>query len=67
MSNKTYKDWDVVVIQLQSNESPVVTISMTRQDMEAMSADYKVNRGDMIDLMIQSAISEIVDKNKTIN
>ena len=67
MSNKTYKDWDVAVVQLQSNDSPVVTISMTRQDMEAMSVDYKVNRGDLIDLLIQSAISELGDKNKPIN
>jgi hypothetical protein len=58
LKNKEYLDWDSLVINICHGESSKASIRMMRQDMEAMAVTHEVDRGKIVDLMIQGLEDE---------
>ncbi len=52
MKNKTYPDWDNIIVQLNQGDKVALNIRMMRQDMEAMSANHGQVRADIMELMV---------------
>ncbi len=62
LKNKTYTDWDSLVIQLQHGDTAKGTIRMMRQDMEALTAMHAAERKDVIEMMIQALEEQDTEK-----
>ena len=58
LKNKEYSDWDSLVINICHGESSKASIRMMRQDIDAMTVMHEVDRGKIIDLMIQGLEDE---------
>ena len=62
VENKTYPDWDNIIIQLNQGDSAILNIRMMRQDMEAMSKDHGQERKDIMEMMVQAIEEQIRHK-----
>ena len=62
--NKTYGDWDCMIIQLHDEASNTgkANIKMMRQDMEAMATSHGVNRGEIIEMLVQALEEQVANK-----
>lgn len=58
MENKTYTDYDSIIIQLNLGEDSIGNIKMMRQDVEAMLFLHGQSRGEILELMVQTIESE---------
>ena len=58
MENKTYTDYDSIIIQLNLGDESVGNIKMMRQDVEAMLFLHGQSRGEILELMVQTIESE---------
>lgn len=63
--NKQYKDWDSIILQLNNDEKGIANIKMMRQDLESMQESHGANRGEIIEMMIQSLVEELASKLST--
>lgn len=57
-SNKTYEDYDSIVIQLNKGEESIGNIRMMRQDLEAMMVLHGQTRQDILELLVQTIETE---------
>jgi hypothetical protein len=57
--NKTYSDWDNVIIQVMNGDKPVLNSRMMRQDMEALGVLHGQSRGDLMDMLVTAMEDEI--------
>ena len=57
IENKTYPDWDNIIIQINQNDESVLNLRMMRQDLEAMMTNEGVDREYVLGLML-SALEE---------
>lgn len=57
--NKTYVDWDNVIIQVMNGDKPVLNSRMMRQDMEVLSTLHNQSRGDLMDMLVTAMEDEI--------
>lgn len=60
--NKSYKDWDCIVVQLNNGDTGIATIKMMRQDLEAMSESHSANRGEVMEMLVQALEDEYKSK-----
>jgi hypothetical protein len=56
--NKIYSDYDSIIIQLNNGNESIGNIKMMRQDIEIMSALHNQSMGDIVELMIETIVSE---------
>jgi hypothetical protein len=52
--NKTYEDWDSIIIQLNQGENGLANIKMMRQDMEALGETHGQTIGDIMGMMVET-------------
>jgi hypothetical protein len=52
--NKTYTDWDSIIIQLNLGETGLSNIKMMRQDMEALAEMHGQTLGDVMGMMVEA-------------
>ena len=64
IENKTYPDWDNVIVQLCQGEKGIANIRMQRQDIEAIQALHGSERNEVIEMMFQ-ALEEQVKNSET--
>jgi hypothetical protein len=57
--NKTYTDWDNVIIQVMNGDKPVLNSRMMRQDIETLGALHGQSRGDLMDMLVTAMEEEI--------
>ncbi len=57
-SNKTYEDYDSIVIQLNKGDESIGNIRMMRQDLEAMMVLHGQTRQDILELLVQTIETE---------
>lgn len=57
--NKTYVDWDNIIIQVMNGDKPVLNSRMMRQDMEVLSTLHNQSRGDLFDMLVTAMEDEI--------
>lgn len=57
--NKSYADWDNVIIQVMNGDKPVLNSRMMRQDMEALGVLHGQSRGDLMDMLVTAMEDEI--------
>jgi hypothetical protein len=60
--NKTYNDWDSIVLQLNQGESGLLNIRIMRQDLESLVANHNASRADVLEMMIQALEEECLAK-----
>jgi len=58
--NKTYPDWDNVILQINQGDSVVLNLRMMRQDLEAMMANEGVDREYVLGLMLAALEDQVV-------
>jgi hypothetical protein len=58
-ANKTYPDWDNVIIQIMDGDKPVLNSRMMRQDMEVLGEMHGQTRGDLMDMLVTAMEEEI--------
>jgi len=63
-SNKKYKDWDSIIIQLMNEDKGVINSRIMRQDIEAMANLHAQDRKDIVDLLISAMEDELANKPK---
>lgn len=59
LKNKTYPDWDSMIIQLNQGDEVVLNIRMMRQDMDAMGELHGQDRKDFMELMVSTMEDQI--------
>ena len=59
LENKTYPDWDNVILQLCQGEKGIANIKMQRQDMEAIQALHGSERTEVIEMMLQALEEQV--------
>lgn len=52
--NKTYTDWDSIIIQLNNGDTAGGNIRMMRQDLEVMAETHGTTRGEVMEMMVQA-------------
>ena len=57
--NKTYADWDNVIIQIMDGDRPVLNSRMMRQDVEVLGEMHGQSRGDLLDMLVTAMEDEI--------
>ena len=60
--NKSYSDWDNVIIQVMNGDKPVLNSRMMRQDMEALGVLHGQSRGDLMDMLVTAMEDEIKNR-----
>jgi len=60
--NKTYSDWDSIIIQLNLGETGLSNIKMMRQDMEALADLHGQTLGDIMGMMVEALKDEYSKK-----
>ena len=60
--NKSYADWDNVIIQVMNGDKPVLNSRMMRQDMEALGVLHSQSRGDLMDMLVTAMEDEIKNR-----
>ena len=58
IENKKYSDYDSIIVQLNNGSESIGNIRMMRQDIEIMSAMHNQSMGDIVELMIETIVSE---------
>ncbi len=58
IENKKYSDYDSIIVQLNNGNESIGNIRMMRQDIEIMSAMHNQSMGDIVELMIETIVSE---------
>jgi hypothetical protein len=61
IENKTYPDWDNVVIQINQGDKSVLNLRMMRQDLDAMMELHGVDREYVLGLMLAALEDEIAN------
>ena len=59
LKNKTYPDWDNIIIQLNQDDKVVLNIRMMRQDMDAMMANHGQDRKEIMELLVSAMEDQI--------
>lgn len=59
IENKTYPDWDGIVIQLNQGDNHVLNIKMMRQDIEVLMNIHEQPRKDILELLVQTLEDQI--------
>jgi hypothetical protein len=52
--NKTYEDWDSIIIQLNQGETGLANIKIMRQDIEAIGELHGQTIGDIMGMMVET-------------
>jgi hypothetical protein len=60
--NKSYGDWDSIIVQLNNGETGLANIKMMRQDLEAMAKNHSTNRGEVMEMLVQALEDEYKSK-----
>ena len=63
--NKTYPDWDNVILQVNLGDESVANIRMQRQDMEAIQSLHGSERTEVIEMMLQALEEQV--SNRTVD
>jgi len=58
MKNKTYPDWDSIVVQINLGKTGVQTIKMMRQDLEVLAENHGATRADVVEMLLQALEEE---------
>jgi hypothetical protein len=58
-SNKTYPDWDNVIMQINQGDTVVLNLRMMRQDLEAMMTNEGVDREYVLGLMLAALEDQV--------
>ena len=61
IENKTYPDWDNIIIQINQNDESVLNLRMMRQDLEAMMTNEGVDREYVLGLMLSALEEQIAN------
>lgn len=61
IENKTYPDWDNIIIQVNQNGEWVLNLRMMRQDLEAMMTNEGVDREYVLGLMLSALEEQIAN------
>ena len=61
ITNKTYPDWDNIIIQINQGDTSVLNLRMMRQDLEAMMANEGVDREYVLGLMLAALEDQIAN------
>ena len=59
LENKTYPDWDNVILQLCQGDKGIANIRMQRQDIEAMMSLHGTDRTEVIEMMFQALEEQV--------
>jgi len=59
LENKTYPDWDNVILQLCQGDKGIANIRMQRQDIEAMMSLHGTDREEVIEMMFQALEEQV--------
>lgn len=59
LENKTYPDWDNVILQLCQGDKGIANIRMQRQDIEAIQALHGSERTEVIEMMFQALEEQV--------
>lgn len=62
VENKTYPDWDNVILQLMQGDNGVANIRMQRQDIEAIQELHGSERIEVIEMMFQALEEQVKEK-----
>ncbi len=62
LKNKTYPDWDNVIVQLNLGDQGVANIRMMRQDMEAIQMSHGQGQKDVMDLLFQALEEQLKNR-----
>ena len=65
IENKTYPDWDNVILQVNLGDESVANIRMQRQDMEAIQSLHGSERTEVIEMMLQALEEQV--SNRTVD
>jgi hypothetical protein len=65
LENKTYPDWDNVILQLCQGDNGIANIRMQRQDIEAMMALHGSDREEVIEMMFQALEEQVKQSEPT--
>lgn len=65
VENKTYPDWDNVILQLMQGDNGIANIRMQRQDIEAIQALHGSERTEVIEMMFQALEEQVKEKNES--
>ena len=64
--NKTYPDWDNIIIQINQGDSVVLNLRMMRQDLEAMMHNEGVDREYVLGLMLAALEDQVANPSEPI-
>lgn len=64
IENKTYPDWDNVILQVNQGDESVANIRMQRQDMEAIMSLHGSPRTEVVEMMLQALEEQIKERNE---
>lgn len=65
VENKTYPDWDNVILQLMQGDKGIANIRMQRQDIEAIQALHGSERTEVIEMLFQALEEQVKEKNES--
>ncbi len=60
--NKSYEDWDCIIVQLNNGDTGLANIKMMRQDLEAMAKNHSAKRGEVMEMLVQALEDEYQSK-----
>jgi len=61
IENKTYPDWDNVIMQINQGDTVVLNLRMMRQDLEAMMTNEGVDREYVLGLMLAAMEDQLAN------
>lgn len=61
IENKTYPDWDNIIIQVNQGDESVLNLRMMRQDLDAMMSNEGVDREYVLGLMLAALEEQIAN------
>jgi|688.fasta_scaffold985979_2 hypothetical protein len=61
IENKTYPDWDNVIMQINQGDTVVLNLRMMRQDLEAMMHNEGVDREYVLGLMLAALEDQVAN------
>jgi hypothetical protein len=65
IENKTYPDWDNIIIQVNQGDESVLNLRMMRQDLDAMMSNEGVDREYVLGLMLAALEEQINNPDPT--
>jgi hypothetical protein len=65
IENKTYSDWDNIIIQVNQGDESVLNLRMMRQDLDAMMSNEGVDREYVLGLMLAALEEQINNPDPT--